>query len=93
MLACPLEDRVLLHLKVGFSLPPLTNGQMPCQNVREWNVLVDATISFILATKLLSPTVSQAARKRVRGKLTLPYRHPYRRHCPSPRRYAGPLWS
>ena len=29
MLACPLEDRVLLYLKVRFSLPPLVNGQTP----------------------------------------------------------------
>ena len=53
VLACPLEDRVLLHLKVGFSLPPLTDGQMLGKKLRSSDILLDATISFILATKLL----------------------------------------
>ena len=53
VLACPLEDRVLLHLKVGFSLPPLTNRQILGENVRSSGILLDATISFIFATKPL----------------------------------------
>jgi len=90
MLACPLEDRVLLHLKVGFPLPSLTNGQTPSQNACGRDVLVDATISLILATMLAS--LSVAAGKRTREELTLPCRHLHRRRYPAPCRYVGLLW-
>ena len=52
VVAGPLEDRGLLYLKVGFSLPPLINSQILGENVRNSDILLDATISFILATKL-----------------------------------------
>jgi len=56
MLACPLEDRVFFHLEIGLSLPPSTNGQTQSQNVSGRDIRVDATMSFILTTKLPSRT-------------------------------------
>jgi hypothetical protein len=93
MLASPLEDRVLLHLKVGFSLPPLVNGQTPgLKRTRPRHTTRRDNLVHLGHEVAVIDRRQLQLENDIRRKLTLPYLRPYHRRYPSPHRYVGLLW-